>query len=77
MEIIKRDGSLEQFNIKKIERAIVKSFCATKRFYTKENIKEVLNYFKNNFSDLKHVEEIQDAVEKSLMECGYYDVAKS
>ena len=77
MEIIKRDGSLEQFNIKKIELAIIKSFCATNRFYTKENIKEVLNYFKNNFSDLKHVEEIQDAVEKSLMECGYYDVAKA
>lgn len=72
--IEKRDGTLEEFNLEKIKNAIQKAFKATN---IKDNTENVVLYFVNHFKDLKTVEEIQDAVEKSLMAKRYFEVAKN
>lgn len=77
MVIIKRDGSKEQFDGEKIRIAIVKAFTACDTNCTCEGINEIMKTFYKNFKDIKTVEEIQDLVEKTLMECGYYNVAKT
>lgn len=80
MEITKRDGRKVPFEIEKIKNAISKAF--------KENNQDIDSDMLNIISlravakaqkkspELS-VEKIQDAVESSLMECGFDDVAKS
>lgn len=73
--IIKRDGSQEPYDLGKIQNVIQKAFQRTDE-YSEENIKSVLTYFLNHFSKLNSVEEIQDAVEKSLMAKKFFKTAK-
>lgn len=73
--ITKRDGSKEPYNIGKIQAVIQKAFARTSE-NSDENIQAVLTYFVNHFSKLDTVEEIQDAVEKSLMAKKFYNTAK-
>ena len=73
--ITKRDGSKEPYNIGKIQNVIQKAFSRTDE-NSEENIQAVLTYFINHFSALKTVEEIQDAVEKSLMAKKFFKTAK-
>lgn len=73
--ITKRDGSKEPYNIGKIQNVIQKAFARTDE-NSEENIQAVLTYFINHFSALKTVEEIQDAVEKSLMAKKFFKTAK-
>lgn len=73
--ITKRDGSKEPYNIGKIQAVIQKAFSRTSE-NSDENIQAVLTYFVNHFSKLDTVEEIQDAVEKSLMAKKFYNTAK-
>lgn len=73
--ITKRDGSKEPYNIGKIQAVIQKAFSRTSE-NSDENIQVVLTYFVNHFSKLDTVEEIQDAVEKSLMAKKFYNTAK-
>ena len=73
--ITKRDGSKEPYNIGKIQAVIQKAFSRTPE-NSDENIQAVLTYFVNHFSKLDTVEEIQDAVEKSLMAKKFYNTAK-
>lgn len=82
--ILKRNGSTEEFNFNKIENAIRAAFAAQQNHYDDEetSIKLVLNVVKNSVDILfskgdVSVEMIQDAVEKALMSCGQYNVAKS
>ena len=70
--ITKRDGSKEPYNIGKIQAVIQKAFSRTSE-NSDENIQAVLTYFVNHFSKLDTVEEIQDAVEKSLMAKKFYN----
>lgn len=73
--ITKRDGSKEPYNIGKIQAVIQKAFARTSE-NSEENIQSVLTYFVNHFSKLDTVEEIQDAVEKSLMAKKFFETAK-
>ena len=83
-KIIKRDGTVQDFNFSKIENAIRKAFKAEGGNYSDEEktIKLVLDVVANSVDILYTkgevtVELIQDAVEKALMACGQYDVAKA
>lgn len=78
MNITKRDGSVEEFNINKIYNALNNSFKATYDVVDNTQIDNVIKYLKENFNDkLTSVESIQDCVEDSLMKCGFHDVAKN
>ena len=79
-QVRKRDARIVPFNQKRITNAIEKAFKATGQ---KDNIKtlsdkavEKLN-FKYGKDGVPLVEEIQDIVEETLMEAGYYEVAKA
>ena len=81
-QVIKRDGKIVSFNLEKIEIAICKAFDATNTLYNKSIIEllalKVTAQFQNKIEDnLIHVEDIQDSVEKILIETGYAEVAKS
>ena len=80
--IKKRDGSIVDFDLKKIERAIEKAFIAEHKEFTQEIIellalKTTANFNSKIKDNLVSVEEIQDAVEIALVQSGYVDVAKS
>lgn len=78
MNITKRDGSVEEFNINKIYNALNNSFKATYDVVDNTQIDNVIKYLKENFNNkLTNVESIQDCVEDSLMKCGFHDVAKN
>lgn len=80
MQVIKRDGSRQTYDIAKIENAITKAF---KRVVgdlddtVSADIHSVVTNVDTRVVDEISVEEIQDMVEQELMSCGYYDVAKS
>lgn len=64
MQITKRDGSKEDFNVSKIKSAVTKAFESVGKEVPKEVLKEIDNTcFKDNVS----VEGIQDIVEDCLM----------
>jgi ribonucleoside-triphosphate reductase len=82
INVIKRDGQVGEFNLKKISEAITKAFKATEMFYTEEIISllslRVTSDFQKKIQDeLIHVEDIQDSVEKVLEQTGYTEVAKA
>ena len=69
MQVIKRDGSKEEFNPKKIENAILKAFAAQNYSiadWEKHYIEGFCNKLEKN-DTLVSVEIIQDSVEKFLM----------
>ena len=79
MQVIKRDGSKEEFDVRKIENAITKAFKACgkdfndKDYDSSPSYKERFNrlwsaWLKNNFTENSEisVEEIQDFVENTL-----------
>ena len=81
-QVIKRDGSVTDFNISKISAAIAKAFEA-KGKQSHPSVIELLalhvtSDFESKIKDDKiTVEAIQDSVEKVLSESGYADVAKA
>lgn len=81
--IVKRDGSLEKFNVNKITEVIKKAGGETKEFDRKvaENLSDkVLDIIEKNFhyggQDLT-VEEIQDCVEEVLLHSSFKQTAKA
>ncbi len=80
--VIKRDGSISDFDLNKISEAIKKAFMAVKRNYH-HSVIEMLALrtcadFETKIKDDKvTVEDIQDSVEKVLSESNYADVAKA
>lgn len=80
MEITKRNGMAEPYNKEKVAIAIRKSFASTGQSVTDETIltlvNEVENFILSDTSN-RHVERIQDEVEWSLMEHGFYAEAKN
>ncbi len=82
MQVIKRDGSVVDFNLSKISDAMKKAFKATKKEYNND-IMELLALrvtadFQSKMSDGKiGVEDIQDSVEHVLEQAGYTEVAKA
>lgn len=78
MYITKRDGSLEAFSLEKIINAIEKAYKSTYGDTCDNDICVIINYLDKNYSsELTSVESIQDCIEKSLMECGFSNVAKN
>jgi len=79
--IRKRDGQLEQFRVDKIARAIFKAAaaCGGDDFALAESLaQEVVTLAERRYADdVPHVEEIQDLVEKVLIEDGHARTAKA
>lgn len=81
MRIIKRNGSEEVFDIKKIIAAITKADSASeKRELTQEEIIDIADYVEykcNKMGRAVSVEEIQDMVEDQIMAKGAFELAKT
>ncbi len=79
MQIIKRDGRKEGFDISKIEAAIRKSLESTGKDFPPSLPSTLAETVASSLSPSKawNVEEIQDAAEKTLMAAGEFDAAKS
>ena len=80
--VVKRDGKLANFDIKKISAAISQAFDACNRQYNDDIIDflalKVTAEFEPQIEDMKiEVEHIQDSVESVLIKAGYSDVAKA
>ena len=80
--VVKRDGKVVGFDLKKISDAIVKAFDACEREYHTDVIDflvlKVTADFESKIEDGKiTVENIQDSVESVLSKAGYDDVAKA
>ena len=92
-KVIKRDGSVVDFDVSKIKRAIIKAFESVDRSYTDDIIDFIVLKVTADFEKklnketgilgegYKHdtitVEDIQDSVETVLVKSGYDQVAKS
>ena len=81
-EVVKRDGKVVSFDIRKIAAAITKAFEATGKQYNADIIdfialKVTSDYEKKIKDDRIQVEDIQDSVESVLSNAGYADVAKT
>lgn len=80
MEITKRNGTREAYNREKIATAIRKSFASIEHEANEDMLKAMVDEVENFIrTDETHrsVEKIQDEVERSLMEHGFYAEAKS
>ena len=81
-EVVKRDGKVVEFDVKKIAGAIEKAFVAVKREYHPSIIDmlalRVCADFEPKIKNNNiNVEDIQDSVEKTLSDANYADVAKA
>ena len=78
MKIIKRDGTVVDFNAEKIRVAIQKANNEVngREKVSKENIEEIIKYVKSLNKSRILVEDIQDIIEQKLMEYQKYELAK-
>ena len=81
-QVIKRDGTVNEFDISKISLAITKAFDSVNKEYHPSVIDLLALKVTSNFSDKISngkiaVEAIQDSVEDVLVQAGYADVAKA
>ncbi|MBE3606677.1 ribonucleoside triphosphate reductase [Campylobacter sp. RM13119] len=75
-EILKRDGTRQEFVAYKIVDAIKKAFKSENREYDEKIFTSVVQDIFQK-SEVITVEDVQDAIEKELFEAGYFDVLKS
>ena len=82
LQVAKRDGTLVPFDLKKIQSALERAFAAEHKEVTPDII-ELLSLRATSAFNAKvknqtvSVEDIQDAVEITLIQAGFVDVAKS
>ncbi len=78
MKVTKRNGSIEDFDLSKIEKAVKKAY-KSQGLEASETILAELNYvFTRDYKDvILSVEHIQDEVEKILFDLAPYKVAKA
>lgn len=77
MQVIKRDGSIEEFNVDKIISAVEKAFKSCNKKMP-QYIKPMIDaLFGTLEGDVIGIEEIQNRVEDILMNERFFDVAKS
>ncbi len=78
MKIIKRDGTIVDYNPEKIRIAIGKANneVSKKEKATEEDINNIIGYIEDLKKSRILVEDIQDIIEKKLMEIGKYQLAK-
>ena len=75
MLVIKRDKKVEPFDVNKIDAAITKAFNAVNESIDSDILQDIKDELYIN--NIVSVEELQDQLEKALMACDYYDVAKA
>ena len=75
MLVIKRDKKVEPFDVNKIDAAITKAFNAANEPIDSDILQDIKDELYIN--NIVSVEELQDQLEKALMACDYYDVAKA
>lgn len=82
-KIKKRSGEVVDFDPVKIGTAIGKALMASKTSFTQETLSEITDAVVKKIEGMfeaagitPHVENVQDIVEKTLMEKGFYDAAK-
>ena len=78
MKIVKRDGTIVDYNSEKISTAIGKANneVKPKERATKEQINDIITYVESLSKKRMLVEDIQDIIEEKLMEFGKYALAK-
>lgn len=82
LSIQKRDGSIVPFEIGKIQSAIEKAFVATEMVYTGDilellSLRAIAKCQPDIENGIVHLEKVQDAVEKVLVEAGFVETAKA
>ena len=82
IKVRKRDGSIVEFDLKKIENAIERAFLAEHKAITKDmlevlSLRVTADFNRKIQKDIVAVEDIQDSVEIVLIQAGYVDVARS
>lgn len=75
MLVIKRDKKVEPFDVNKIDAAITKAFNAVNEPIDSDILQDIKDELYIN--NIVSVEELQDQLEKALIACDYYDVAKA
>ncbi|HAV00039.1 MAG TPA: ribonucleoside triphosphate reductase [Lachnospiraceae bacterium] len=80
--VVKRDGEVADFNLTKINDAIMKAFVACDKQYNNDIIdllalRVTADFQKKIEADRVAVEDVQDSVETVLEQAGYTDVAKA
>ena len=80
--VVKRDGEVAEFDLKKVGSAIAKAFEAVQMNYNEDMISllslRVTSDFQEKIQDDQiDVESVQDSVEHILVQAGYADVAKA
>lgn len=73
--VIKRNGAFHPFEPFKIDQAIEKAFLSQSQIYPKGVFQTVMDALQSK--DTWAVEEIQDIIEKTLFQTGYFSVMKS
>ena len=81
-KVRKRTGKIVAFDIKRIIEAITRAFDASEKTYDENVIDflalKVTSEFETKVqNNIIHVEDIQDAVETTLIKAGYAEVAKT
>lgn len=81
-QVLKRDGKTVKFELSKITDAIRSAFDAQEKQYVPEiidflGLKVTADFAPKIKDGLIGVEDIQDSVEKVLVQAGYDDVAKA
>ena len=82
LRIKKRDGSLEDFRLEKVSKAIEKAFMAEHKFYNDDiinmlSLRVTAQMNSKVVNEVIDIEDVQDAVEVVLIQAGYVDVARS
>lgn len=77
MQVVKRDGSIEEFNVDKIISAVEKAFKSCNKKMPQYLYDMLGALFGTLDGDTIGIEEIQNKVEDVLMNDKYFDVAKS
>lgn len=77
-EVVKRDGSVQEFLASKIKRAILKANneVAALEQATPEEIDNIVDYISSVSVHSLHIEAIQNLVENSLMELKHFELAR-
>ena len=78
MEVIKRDGKKEEFDINKIKNAVEKAYKSVEEKFTEEDWENIYDYINLNLVSKKiNVEDIQNCVIDALIEHSPSDVIQS
>ena len=76
MNIIKRSGEQQPYDGEKIITAMQKAFSDTQQTVSRTTLEELLHRIESQLTDSASVEHVQDLVERTLMEQGFFEIAK-